>query len=90
MGAKVVVCPTDVEASDPRSYYSVSKRISEETKNSWYVNQYNNPSNTLAHYESTGPEIWDQTDGKLIIFSWCWDWGTISGVGKFLKEKNPV
>ena len=65
MGAEVVVCPTDVEADDPRSYYSVSKRISEETKNSWYVNQYDNPSNTIAHYESTGPEIWKQTNGKI-------------------------
>ena len=89
MGAKVVVCPTDVEASDPRSYYSVSKRISEETKNSWYVNQYDNPSNTLAHYESTGPEIWDQTDGKIDHFVvGVGTGGTISGVGKFLKEKK--
>ena len=90
MGAKVVVCPTDVDASDPRSYYSVSKRISEETKNSWYVNQYNNPSNTVAHYESTGPEIWDQTDGKIDHFIvGVGTGGTISGVGKFLKEKKP-
>ena len=89
MGAKVVVCPTDVDASDPRSYYSVSKRISEETKNSWYVNQYNNPSNTVAHYESTGPEIWDQTDGKIDHFIvGVGTGGTISGVGKFLKEKK--
>ena len=89
MGAKVVVCPTDVEASDPRSYYSVSKRISLETKNSWYVNQYHNPSNTLAHYESTGPEIWDQTDGKIDHFLvGVGTGGTISGVGKFLKEKK--
>ncbi len=89
MGAKVVVCPKDVEASDPRSYYSVSKRISEETINSWYVNQYDNPSNTLAHYESTGPEIWDQTDGKIDHFLvGVGTGGTISGVGKFLKEKK--
>ncbi len=89
MGAKVVVCPTDVEASDPRSYYSVSKKISEETINSWYVNQYDNPSNTLAHYESTGPEIWDQTDGKIDHFLvGVGTGGTISGVGKFLKEKK--
>tara|TARA_B100001057_G_scaffold356342_1_gene358354 strand:- start:4777 stop:5754 length:978 start_codon:yes stop_codon:yes gene_type:complete len=90
MGAEVVVCPTDVEPSDPSSYYSVAKRLSEETKNSWYVNQYDNPSNTLAHYESTGPEIWDQTDGKINHFVvGVGTGGTISGVGKFLKEKNP-
>ena len=89
MGAKVVVCPTDVEASDPKSYYSVSKRISEETKNSWYVNQYDNPSNTIAHYESTGPEIWEQTDGRIDHFVvGVGTGGTISGVGKFLKEKK--
>jgi cystathionine beta-synthase len=89
MGAEVVVCPTDVEASDPSSYYSVSKRISEETKNSWYVNQYDNPSNTVAHYESTGPEIWEQTDGKIDHFIvGVGTGGTISGVGKFLKEKK--
>ena len=89
MGAEVVVCPTDVEASDPSSYYSVSKRISEETKNSWYVNQYDNPSNTLAHYESTGPEIWEQTDGRIDHFIvGVGTGGTISGVGKFLKEKK--
>ncbi|MBP7397142.1 MAG: pyridoxal-phosphate dependent enzyme, partial [Flavobacterium sp.] len=63
VGAKVVVCPTDVEPTDPRSYYSVSKRLAEETPNSWYVNQYDNPSNALAHYEQTGPEIWEQTEG---------------------------
>tara|TARA_Y100000766_G_scaffold35290_1_gene25132 strand:- start:1042 stop:2019 length:978 start_codon:yes stop_codon:yes gene_type:complete len=89
MGAEVVVCPTDVEASDPSSYYSVSKRISEETKNSWYVNQYDNPSNTIAHYESTGPEIWEQTDGRIDHFVvGVGTGGTISGVGKFLKEKK--
>ena len=90
MGAEVVVCPTNVEPSDPSSYYSVAKRLSEETKNSWYVNQYDNPSNTVAHYESTGPEIWDQTDGKINHFVvGVGTGGTISGVGKFLKEKNP-
>ena len=89
MGAEVIVCPTDVEASDPSSYYSVSKRISEETKNSWYVNQYDNPSNTIAHYESTGPEIWEQTDGRIDHFVvGVGTGGTISGVGKFLKEKK--
>jgi len=90
MGAKVIVCPTDVEPNDPRSYYSVSKRVSEETENSWYVNQYDNPSNTIAHYESTGPEIWNQTDGRIDHFVvGVGTGGTISGVGKFLKEKNP-
>jgi cystathionine beta-synthase len=90
VGAKVVVCPTDVEPSDPRSYYSVSKRLAEETPNSWYVNQYDNLSNSLAHYEQTGPEIWKQTDGKITHFVvGVGTGGTISGVGKYLKEKNP-
>ena len=90
MGAEVVVCPTDVAPEDPRSYYSVSKRLSEETPNSWYVNQYDNLSNTVAHYEQTGPEIWDQTGGKITHFVvGVGTGGTISGVAKFLKEKNP-
>ncbi|WJS96618.1 pyridoxal-phosphate dependent enzyme [Flavobacterium johnsoniae] len=90
VGAKVVVCPTDVEPTDPRSYYSVSKRLAEETPNSWYVNQYDNMSNSLAHYEQTGPEIWRQTDGKITHFVvGVGTGGTISGVGKYLKEKNP-
>jgi cystathionine beta-synthase len=90
VGAKVVVCPTNVEPTDPRSYYSVSKRLAEETPNSWYVNQYDNLSNTLAHYEQTGPEIWKQTDGKITHFVvGVGTGGTISGVGKYLKEKNP-
>ena len=90
VGAEVVVCPTAVEPTDPRSYYSVSKRLAEETPNAWYVNQYDNPSNALAHYESTGPEIWQQTDGKITHFVvGVGTGGTISGVGKFLKEKNP-
>jgi cystathionine beta-synthase len=90
VGARVVVCPTDVEPTDPRSYYSVSKRLAEETPNSWYVNQYDNPSNSLAHYEQTGPEIWEQTDGKITHFVvGVGTGGTISGVAKFLKEKNP-
>ena len=89
-GAEVIVCPTNVDPEDERSYYSVSKRLSEEIPNSWYVNQYDNPSNTLAHYESTGPEIWKQTDGKITHFVvGVGTGGTISGVGKFLKEKNP-
>lgn len=90
VGAEVVVCPTDVEPDDPRSYYSVSKRLAEETPNSWYVNQYDNPSNTIAHYEQTAPEIWDQTDGKITHFVvGVGTGGTISGVAKYLKEKNP-
>lgn len=90
VGSEVVVCPTDVEPDDPRSYYSTSKRLSEETPNSWYVNQYDNLSNTKAHYESTGPEIWNQTGGKVTHFVvGVGTGGTISGVGKYLKEQNP-
>ena len=90
VGAEVVVCPTAVEPEDPRSYYSVSKRLAEETPNSWYVNQYDNLSNRKAHYESTGPEIWEQTEGKITHFVvGVGTGGTISGVGKYLKEKNP-
>jgi len=91
VGSEVVVCPTDVEPEDPRSYYSTSKRLAEETPNSWYVNQYDNPSNTQAHYESTGPEIWEQTNGKVTHFVvGVGTGGTISGVGKYLKEQNPT
>ena len=91
VGAKVVVCPTNVEPDDPRSYYSVAKQLAEETPNSWYVNQYDNPSNTKAHYESTGPEIWKQTKGKVTHFIvGVGTGGTISGVGTYLKEKNPA
>ena len=90
VGAKVVVCPTDVEPTDPRSYYSVSKRLATEIPNAWYVNQYDNPSNSIAHYEQTGPEIWEQTEGKITHFVvGVGTGGTISGVAKFLKEKNP-
>ncbi len=90
VGAEVIICPTDVEPDDPRSYYSTSKRISEEIENSWYVNQYDNPSNAEAHYLSTGPEIWNQTEGKITHFVvGVGTGGTISGVAKFLKEKNP-
>ena len=89
MGAKVIVCPTDVPADDPKSYYSVSRKIAEETPNSWYVNQYDNLSNSKAHYENTGPEIWSQTEGKITHFVvGVGTGGTISGVGRFLKEKN--
>ena len=90
VGAEVVICPTAVDPDDPRSYYSVSKRLAKETPNSWYVNQYDNPSNAKAHYNSTGPEIWKQTDGKITHFVvGVGTGGTISGVGKYLKEKNP-
>jgi len=89
VGAQVIVCPTNVAPEDPRSYYSTSKRIAKETPNSWYVNQYDNPSNSIAHYQQTGPEIWDQTNGKITHFVvGVGTGGTISGVGKYLKEKN--
>lgn len=90
VGAKVIVCPANVEPDDPRSYYSVSRRLSTEIPNSWYVNQYDNPSNAIAHYEQTAPEIWEQTDGKVTHFVvGVGTGGTISGVSKYLKEKNP-
>ena len=90
VGAEVVVCPTAVEPTDPRSYYSVSKRLASEIPNSWYVNQYDNLSNRTAHYEQTGPEIWEQTEGKVTHFIvGVGTGGTISGVGKYLKEQNP-
>ena len=89
VGAKVEVCPTDVDPDDPRSYYSVSRRLSEEIPNSWFVNQYDNPSNSVAHYESTGPEIWEQTDGKIThLVVGVGTGGTISGTAKYLKEQN--
>ena len=91
VGAEVIVCPTAVDPDDPRSYYSVSKRLAKETPNSWYVNQYDNLANRLAHYESTGPEIWEQTKGKITHFVvGVGTGGTISGVGKYLKEQNPA
>lgn len=90
VGSEVIVCPTDVAPEDPNSYYSTSKRLAEETPNAWYVNQYDNLSNARAHYESTGPEIWNQTDGKITHFVvGVGTGGTISGVGKYLKEQNP-
>jgi len=90
MGAEVKVCPTDVEPDDPRSYYSVAKRLSEEIPNSYYPNQYDNHSNTAAHYETTGPEIWEQTEGKITHYvAGMGTGGTISGTGLYLKEQNP-
>ncbi|MEM6629992.1 MAG: pyridoxal-phosphate dependent enzyme [Bacteroidota bacterium] len=91
LGAEVIVCPTNVEPEDPRSYYSVAKRLAKEIPNSVYLNQYDNPSNTQAHIESTGPEIWEQTEGKITHFAagmgTC---GTISGVSTYLKAQNPA
>jgi len=89
-GAEVIVCPTDVDPEDPRSYYSVSSRLVKEIPNSWKPNQYDNLSNTQAHYEQTGPEIWDQTDGKIThLVVGVGTGGTICGTAKYLKEKNP-
>jgi cystathionine beta-synthase len=90
LGAEVIVCPTAVEPEDPRSYYSVAKKLAREIPNSYYPNQYDNPSNPEAHYLTTGPEIWEDTEGKITHFvCGMGTGGTISGVGKFLKEKNP-
>jgi cystathionine beta-synthase len=89
-GAEVIVCPTDVEPTDPRSYYSVSSRLEREVPNSWKPNQYDNLSNTQAHYEQTGPEIWAQTEGKIThLVVGVGTGGTISGTAKYLKEQNP-
>ncbi len=90
LGAEVIVCPTNVSPEDPRSYYSVAERLSREIPNSYWCNQYDNLSNREAHYETTGPEIWEQTDGKIThMIVGVGTGGTISGTGKFLKEKNP-
>jgi cystathionine beta-synthase len=89
-GAEVIVCPTNVDPEDPRSYYSVSSRLEREVPNSWKPNQYDNLANTQAHYEQTGPEIWEQTEGKIThLVVGVGTGGTISGTGKYLKEKNP-
>ncbi|SDG53727.1 cystathionine beta-synthase [Pedobacter terrae] len=89
-GAEVIVCPTNVEPEDPRSYYSVSSRLEREVPNSWKPNQYDNLANSQAHYEQTGPEIWAQTEGKIThLVVGVGTGGTISGTGKYLKEKNP-
>ncbi len=90
MGAKVYVCPAHVAANDPRSYYEVAKRLHEETPGSVYINQYFNNLNVDAHYHSTGPEIWKQTEGKITHLVACsGTGGTISGTAKYLKEQNP-
>ena len=91
LGAEVIVCPTAVAPDDPRSYYSVAKRLSEEIPNSFYPNQYDHPANAQAHYESTGPELWEQTDGRITHFiAGAGTGGTISGTTRYLKEKNPA
>jgi cystathionine beta-synthase len=89
-GADVIVCPTNVDPEDPRSYYSVSSRLEKEVPNSWKANQYDNLSNSQAHYEQTGPEIWEQTDGTIThLVVGVGTGGTISGAGRYLKERNP-
>src|SRR5262245_22681678 len=89
-GAEVIVCPTNVDPEDPRSYYAVSSRLHEEIPNSWKANQYDNLSNTAAHYEQTGPEIWDQTEGSVThLVVGVGTGGTASGAGRYLKERNP-
>ncbi|HVW97304.1 MAG TPA: pyridoxal-phosphate dependent enzyme [Mucilaginibacter sp.] len=89
-GAEVIVCPTNVDPEDNRSYYSVSSRLEREVPNSWKPNQYDNLSNSQAHYESTGPEIWEQTEGRIThLVAGVGTGGTISGIARFLKEKNP-
>ncbi len=89
-GADVIVCPTNVDPEDPRSYYSVSSRLVQDVPNSWKANQYDNLSNQQAHYEQTGPEIWEQTDGRIThLVVGVGTGGTVTGVGRFLKERNP-
>lgn len=90
VGAEVIVCPTNVEPDDPRSYYSVARRLAKEIPNSYFFNQYDNLANRLAHYETTGPEIWEQTEGKIThLVCTAGTGGTITGTAMFLKEKNP-
>ena len=90
VGAEVIVCPTNVEPDDPRSYYSIARRLAREIPNSFHCNQYDNLANRLAHYESTGPEIWNQTDGKVThVVCTAGTGGTVTGIGMYLKEKNP-
>lgn len=90
LGAEVIVCPTNVEPEDPKSYYSVAKRLAKEIPNSYHMNQYDNLANRQAHYESTGPEIWEQTEGKIThLVCTAGTGGTITGTAMYLKEKNP-
>ena len=90
VGAEVIVCPTNVEPDDPRSYYSIARRLNKEIPNSFHCNQYDNHANRLAHYETTGPEIWKQTDGKIThLVCTAGTGGTVTGTAMFLKEKNP-
>ncbi|MFL5747353.1 MAG: pyridoxal-phosphate dependent enzyme [Niastella sp.] len=91
VGAEVIVCPTNVEPDDPRSYYSVARRLAKEIPNSFHCNQYDNLANRLAHYETTGPEIWKQTDGKIThLVCTAGTGGTVTGTAMYLKEKNPA
>jgi cystathionine beta-synthase len=91
LGAEVIICPTNVEPEDPRSYYSVASRLAKEIPNSYLMNQYDNLANRLAHYESTGPEIWEQTDGKIThLVVTAGTGGTVTGTAQFLKEKNSA
>lgn len=91
LGAEVIVCPTNVEPEDPRSYYSVAERLSREIPNSFFPNQYDNLANRLAHYQTTGPEIWNQTEGKVThVVITAGTGGTVTGIGQYLKEKNPA
>ncbi len=90
VGAEVIVCPTNVEPNDPKSYYSVARRLAKEIPNSYFFNQYDNLANRLAHYETTGPEIWEQTEGKIThLVCTAGTGGTVTGTAMFLKEKNP-
>ncbi|HVC19065.1 MAG TPA: pyridoxal-phosphate dependent enzyme [Vicinamibacterales bacterium] len=90
-GADVIICPTNVDPEDPRSYYAVSSRLEKEVPNAWKANQYDNPSNAQAHYELTGPEIWEQTDGRIThLVVGVGTGGTVTGVGRYLKERNPA
>ena len=90
LGAEVIVCPTAVEPDDPRSYYSIAKKLAAEIPNSYYPNQYDNPDNTQTHYMTTGPELWEDTEGKITHFvAGMGTGGTVSGTGRYLKEKNP-
>ncbi|RXK85425.1 pyridoxal-phosphate dependent enzyme [Filimonas effusa] len=90
VGAEVIVCPTNVEPDDPQSYYSVARRLAREIPNSYHFNQYDNLANRLAHYETTGPEIWEQTEGKVThVVCTAGTGGTVTGIAQFLKEKNP-